>query len=191
MELVETIVALIPELLAGRDVNPRAPNPAPASNPAPAPNPAPEPEPERREPSPRPEPEPEAEGFVLFAGGPSGYGLLERDGSPPARGSELELEGERYVVLRLGPSPLPGDRRRCAFLERQEPSPTERTPGDGVKEESQLEEMRAALRGDRERAGRSRPKFLQSLAADTVPEPPEQEPEERGRRTIRSLFRRR
>ena len=60
---------------------------------------------------------------------------------------------------------------------------------DGVKEESQLEEMRAALRGDRERARRSPPKFLQSLA-DAVPEPPEQKPGERGRRTIRSLFRR-
>jgi hypothetical protein len=60
-----------------------------------------------------------------------------------------------------------------------------------VKEESQLEEMRAALRGDRERARRSRPKFLQSLAADNVPEPPEQESGERGRRTMRSLFRRR
>ena len=62
---------------------------------------------------------------------------------------------------------------------------------DGVKEQSQLEEMRAALRGDRERARRSPPKFLQSLAADAVPEAPEQELEERGRRTIRSLFRRR
>ena len=60
-----------------------------------------------------------------------------------------------------------------------------------MREQSQLEEMRAALRGERERARRSRPKFLQTLAAETVPEPQEQEPEERGRRTIRSLFRRR
>jgi hypothetical protein len=60
-----------------------------------------------------------------------------------------------------------------------------------VKEESQLKEMRAALRGDRERARRSRPKFLESLVADNVPEPTEQQPEERGARTIRSLFRRR
>lgn len=62
---------------------------------------------------------------------------------------------------------------------------------DGVKEESQLEEMRAAVRGDRERARRGRPQFLQSLAADNVAEPQEQEPKERGRRTIGSLFRRR
>jgi len=126
MELVETILGLIPELVAGRDVNPRAPNAVPASNPAPAPTPAPAPNPA---PASNPAPEPEAEGVVLFVGGPSGYRMLERDGLPPPRGSELQLEGERYVVLRLGPSPLPGDRRRCAFLERQELPPVERTPG--------------------------------------------------------------
>jgi hypothetical protein len=60
-----------------------------------------------------------------------------------------------------------------------------------MREESQLEEMREALRGERERARRSRPKFLESLAADSVPQPAEPEPQERGRRTIRSLFRRR
>ena len=60
-----------------------------------------------------------------------------------------------------------------------------------VKEESQLEEMRAALRGERERARRSRPKFLESLTADNTPPFPEPELEERGKRTIRSLFRRR
>ena len=35
--------------------------------------------------------------------------------------------GTPFRVLRLGPSPLPGDRRRCAFLEREEPSRAERT----------------------------------------------------------------
>jgi hypothetical protein len=59
-----------------------------------------------------------------------------------------------------------------------------------VKEESQLEEMRAALRGERERARRSRPKFLENLTSDNVAQPPEPEPEERGRGTFRSLFRR-
>jgi hypothetical protein len=115
MELVEQILALIPELVAAREGSsrPREVEAAPAPSPAPAPNPG---------------PETATAGFVLFAGGPSGYRLLERDGSAPARGSELELEGEHYVVLRLGPSPLPGDRRRCAFLERQEPLRTERSP---------------------------------------------------------------
>ena len=51
--------------------------------------------------------------------------------------------------------------------------------------------MRAALRGERERARRSRPKFLESLTADNIPPFPEPELEERGKRTIRSLFRRR
>jgi hypothetical protein len=117
MQLVEHIIAQLPELLATRDANPRTPaveaTMPPASNPAPALNPA---------------PEPETEGFVLFAGGPSGYRLLERDGSPPSPGSELELEGTRYVVLRLGPSPLPRDRRRCAFIGVQEPPRAERNP---------------------------------------------------------------
>ncbi len=35
-----------------------------------------------------------------------------------ARGDTLELDGEEYVVMRTGPSPLPIDRRRCAYLIR-------------------------------------------------------------------------
>jgi hypothetical protein len=123
MQLVEHILAVLPELVASRDANARAPAieaaVPPASNPEPAPAPAP---------ALNPAPEPEAEGFVLFVGGPSGYRLLERDGSPPSCHAELELQGARYVVLRLGPSPLPRDRRRCAFLEVQEPPRAERNP---------------------------------------------------------------
>lgn len=59
-----------------------------------------------------------------------------------------------------------------------------------MKEESQLEEMRAALRGDRERAERRRraqePSFVPAVAQP--PEPgPEPEPPARGF-TLRSLF---
>ncbi len=57
-------------------------------------------------------------GCVLFHPTPEGYRLLEREHEPPAEGERIELEGASYRVLRLGPSPLPGDRRRCAFLER-------------------------------------------------------------------------
>lgn len=114
-ELVERIVALIPELVGARSVIPIPPAVEPS--PAPAPEPASEPAPE---PASEPAPEPQPEGFVLFVGSPNGYRLLERDGVPPSRGVELELEDERYVVLRQGPSPLPGDGRRCVFLERQE-----------------------------------------------------------------------
>jgi len=43
---------------------------------------------------------------------------MEIDRSTLAAGDALELEGQEYVVARLGPSPLPGDRRRCVYLER-------------------------------------------------------------------------
>ena len=68
-----------------------------------------------------------ADGWVAFVGSPAGYRLLERDGAPPARGDAIVLEDARFRVLRLGPSPLPGDTRRCAFVERQEPSAEART----------------------------------------------------------------
>lgn len=61
------------------------------------------------------------DGWVAFAGLPTGYRLAERDGAPPARGALVELDGERFRVLKVGASPLPGDARRCAFLEREEP----------------------------------------------------------------------
>ncbi len=86
------------------------------------------------EPAPREEivlqqhnPGPAADGWVAFVPSPDGYRLLRRDGLPPGRGAVLELEGGTFVVLRLGPSPLPGDRRRCAFVERKEPLAAERT----------------------------------------------------------------
>ena len=36
----------------------------------------------------------------------------------PEAGDIVEVDGARYVVRRHGPSPLPGPRRRCAYLER-------------------------------------------------------------------------
>jgi hypothetical protein len=58
-----------------------------------------------------------AEGFLLFLSKPTGYVLVERDGDPPAAGAEL-VEGEDTVrILKVGPSPIAGDRRRCAFCE--------------------------------------------------------------------------
>ena len=61
------------------------------------------------------------ETHVLFISLASGYDLLPREGSAPELGSEVVLgEGaeEVYRVCKVGPSPLPGDRRRCAYLER-------------------------------------------------------------------------
>ena len=46
------------------------------------------------------------------------YRVVEIERSALSHGDVLELEGEEYVVVRTGPSPLPGDRRRCAYLVR-------------------------------------------------------------------------
>jgi DNA repair exonuclease SbcCD ATPase subunit len=54
---------------------------------------------------------------VLFLPGAEKYALLERSGPPPAQDAQVEVAGETYTVLRLGPAPLP-DRVACAFLER-------------------------------------------------------------------------
>ena len=64
-------------------------------------------------------PEPKSESaHVLFVPAASGYTLVERDGIAPEAGDIVEVDGDRYVVRRHGPSPLPGPRRRCAYLER-------------------------------------------------------------------------
>lgn len=57
---------------------------------------------------------------VLFIWHASGYQLLSREGRVPEAGAEITLGehgGGRYLVSKVGPSPLPGDSRRCAFLE--------------------------------------------------------------------------
>jgi hypothetical protein len=60
-------------------------------------------------------------GHVLFVWSPSGYALLSRSGDPPRVGSEVGLTGGSQIVVKLGPSPLPGDRRRCAYLDAVKP----------------------------------------------------------------------
>jgi hypothetical protein len=54
-------------------------------------------------------------GYVLFLWSPSGYRLRDAEGEPPAVGTELEDDGRELVVTRIGPSPLPGDSRPCAY----------------------------------------------------------------------------
>ena len=75
------------------------------------------PRPLRELPAPKaPEPEPEA--HLLFLTAHEGYELIERDGAAPAAGTEVALaDGRRAEVVKVGPSPLPGDRRRCAFAQ--------------------------------------------------------------------------
>jgi hypothetical protein len=56
-------------------------------------------------------------GHCLFISKPTGYELLDREGEPPAIGSTVELDGQgSWVVNRISQSPLPQDRRPCAYL---------------------------------------------------------------------------
>jgi hypothetical protein len=61
-----------------------------------------------------------------------------------------------------------------------------------VKEESQIDDMRAALRGDRERAEQARQRSLENvLALTSAPEPASAEPKPPRQSVLGSLFRRR
>jgi hypothetical protein len=55
--------------------------------------------------------------YLLFVSKPTGYELRERDGELPSVGTVLDEEEGRMLVTRIGPSPLPGDDRRCAYLQ--------------------------------------------------------------------------
>lgn len=55
-----------------------------------------------------PPPAHDTRSHLVFARSAGGYRLVEGDGPPPEPGGR---------VLRVGPSPLPGDRRRCAYEE--------------------------------------------------------------------------
>jgi septal ring factor EnvC (AmiA/AmiB activator) len=58
---------------------------------------------------------------LLFVPGPA-YRLVEATHPPLAPGDPVEVEGVPYLVVRTGPSPLPGDARSCAYLEPAAPS---------------------------------------------------------------------
>jgi hypothetical protein len=58
--------------------------------------------------------------YLLFISRPTGYELAEREGEPPAVGSEVELDegaGAHFVVSKIAPSPLPQDERPCVYLQ--------------------------------------------------------------------------
>jgi hypothetical protein len=59
-----------------------------------------------------------AEGHLLFVWKSSGYELREQDGDVPGVGAEVEQDGISFRVMKIAPSPLPGDRRQCAYLSR-------------------------------------------------------------------------
>jgi hypothetical protein len=56
-------------------------------------------------------------GYVVFVCSPYGYRLLALDGELPGPGSRIVVDNVEAVVAKLGPSPLPGDVRRCAYLD--------------------------------------------------------------------------
>jgi hypothetical protein len=55
--------------------------------------------------------------YLLFVWKPSGWELREREGDLPAVGDEVEEDAVRMTVTKVAPSPLPGDDRRCAYLQ--------------------------------------------------------------------------
>ena len=57
------------------------------------------------------------DGNVLFVTDHQGYRMLDRPGPAVPVGSAIEIDGSSYVVVRAGRSPLPGDRRRCTYVE--------------------------------------------------------------------------
>jgi hypothetical protein len=55
-------------------------------------------------------------GYLVFVWSPAGYTLHERSGELPEVGAEVEDGERRFRVTKIAPSPLPGDRRPCAYL---------------------------------------------------------------------------
>jgi hypothetical protein len=47
----------------------------------------------------------------------NGYELREREGNPPGLGEEVDEGETRLRVTKVAPSPLPGDSRRCVYLQ--------------------------------------------------------------------------
>ena len=110
--LIERVVELVDEVAGG---------PAPASGSAPEPAPAPAPAAVEAD---------DGRGWLAFVPSPHGYALVPQAGPLPAPGEVLELDGTPFKVLRRAPSPLPGDRRRCAVVEREEPPAADRSFGE-------------------------------------------------------------
>jgi hypothetical protein len=54
---------------------------------------------------------------LVFVPAPGGYALEAVEGEAPGRGDRIVVAGREQIVAKLGPSPLPGDDRRCVYLE--------------------------------------------------------------------------
>jgi hypothetical protein len=53
--------------------------------------------------------------YLLWLWKPTGYELREESGSAPSVGTEVTEGEHRLRVTKVGPSPLPGDSRLCAY----------------------------------------------------------------------------
>lgn len=60
-----------------------------------------------------------SEGHLLFVWKPSGYELREQDGDVPSIGALVEQDGVPLRVAKIAQSPLPGDKRLCAYLAKE------------------------------------------------------------------------
>jgi hypothetical protein len=55
--------------------------------------------------------------YLAFVWTTGGYELHEERGRLPQVGETVENDGKRWTVVKLAPSPLPGDARTCAYLQ--------------------------------------------------------------------------
>ena len=61
--------------------------------------------------------QPHSRTHLRFVWTTNGYELRERDGDAPGLGEEVEEDETRLRVTKVAPSPLPGDNRRCVYLQ--------------------------------------------------------------------------
>jgi hypothetical protein len=61
--------------------------------------------------------QPQARTHLRFVWTANGYELRERDGEAPGVGEDVQEDEKRLRVTKVAPSPLPGDVRRCAYLQ--------------------------------------------------------------------------
>jgi len=61
--------------------------------------------------------QPQQRTHLRFVWTANGYELRERGGDVPGVGDEVEEDDTRQRVTKVAPSPLPGDLRRCAYLQ--------------------------------------------------------------------------
>lgn len=66
----------------------------------------------------------DVDGYVEVFPEKGQYVLRDREGRCPSEGDTVDGEGGvEYVVLKVGRSPLPNDRRRCVYLELRARAP--------------------------------------------------------------------